>query len=785
MPRKTLILLTLILIALLAWAAPANAHANLTRSDPPANAALDTSPAEIRLWFTEPLEPDFSRVTLRDQTGAVIETPPAQTDADDPHQLALMPGALPDGLYTVAWRVVSAADGHATEGSFAFGVGVEAMPAAEQVAPAIDRRITAEGTLTRTLNFFSLSLLGGTAAFGLFTWRPALSGAVPAGDRRLGRIMLIGWLMLGVSSVLALLLQASIATGLPPLATLNDPMIGHLITDTRFGALWLIRMGLWLAVEIALLAAYHETIARRRLPPAERPDRARAQTRADAAILALCTGIALTISLYSHASAAQEPITAVSADWLHLTATGVWVGGLIAFFALLPLARRADPDARLTGRLVAQFSITARLCVAALIVTGVYAAYLHVGSIDALTTTHYGRALILKLILIAPLLAIAAVNLTLTARGLRQGHAIWAGRLRGLIGAEVALTLGVLVAVGAITSASPSRGVIALREAVDSPPPPTAYFEMQQPAAEAVEMVHLAIAPGIVGENEFFVTLFDADLAPIDDATLIRLRFNHLAQDLGQSELRAEPVGEGMYRATGSNLSLPGDWRVRMTIQRPGQFDTVVDFQPQIALDAPPPPAPLINAGVPLMGRAAAALLAGAGLIAVGGYALVSGRSSVAPARRIALGALPLLIGGLMIASGAQASAELSARTGEIGAVEAWSRPSRQGMTGIVYLTLENGTDRTDRLIGAFSPAAESVELHRSDYADDQARMSVLGGGIDLPPGARIDLASADLHLMLIDLHEDLTPGDIFPLTLRFASGLEHTVTVRVGEVGE
>jgi len=38
---------------------------------------------------------------------------------------------------------------------------------------------------------------------------------------------------------------------------------------------------------------------------------------------------------------------------------------------------------------------------------------------------------------------------------------------------------------------------------------------------------------------------------------------------------------------------------------------------------------------------------------------------------------------------------------------------------------------------------------------------------------------------MLIDLREDLDPGDTFPLTLRFASGLEITTAVRVGEVGE
>lgn len=109
---------------------------------------------------------------------------------------------------------------------------------------------------------------------------------------------------------------------------------------------------------------------------------------------------------------------------------------------------------------------------------------------------------------------------------------------------------------------------------------------------QTVDELHvmLTIMPGSVGENDFVVDLSTPTGEPVIDVSLIRLRFDH--QDLGQSELRIEPAANpeqqegGLYHITGANLSVPGEWRIRVTIARPDQYDTVVDFNPTIA--APP-----------------------------------------------------------------------------------------------------------------------------------------------------------------------------------------------------
>src|SRR5690606_25557157 len=95
---------------------------------------------------------------------------------------------------------------------------------------------------------------------------------------------------------------------------------------------------------------------------------------------------------------------------------------------------------------------------------------------------------------------------------------------------------------------------------------------------------HLTIEPGTVGENTFYVDLYDQESNTIiDDASLIRLRFESETDNLGESELRPTLQG-GRYVVQGANLSVAGDWQIRMTIQRPNEFDTVLDFEPSISL---------------------------------------------------------------------------------------------------------------------------------------------------------------------------------------------------------
>jgi len=119
MRSHRLVLLALALV--LAGATLAIAHAFLERADPRVGSTVHTPPAQVRLWFTESLEPSFSSLQVVSETGQRVDKGDAQVDPAAPKQLRVSLPPLAAGTYKVRWRVLSV-DTHVTEGTFSFTV---------------------------------------------------------------------------------------------------------------------------------------------------------------------------------------------------------------------------------------------------------------------------------------------------------------------------------------------------------------------------------------------------------------------------------------------------------------------------------------------------------------------------------------------------------------------------------------------------------------------------------------------------------------------------------------
>jgi methionine-rich copper-binding protein CopC len=103
--------------ACLAVGSPADAHAALEQANPRVGSTVATSPAEVRMWFSQALEPAFSGASIVEQA-----EPKAVVDPKDRKELVIpLIRPLPPGRYQVKWAVVSV-DGHRTEGDFRFTV---------------------------------------------------------------------------------------------------------------------------------------------------------------------------------------------------------------------------------------------------------------------------------------------------------------------------------------------------------------------------------------------------------------------------------------------------------------------------------------------------------------------------------------------------------------------------------------------------------------------------------------------------------------------------------------
>jgi copper(I)-binding protein len=112
-----------------------------------------------------------------------------------------------------------------------------------------------------------------------------------------------------------------------------------------------------------------------------------------------------------------------------------------------------------------------------------------------------------------------------------------------------------------------------------------------------------------------------------------------------------------------------------------------------------------------------------------------------------------------------------------------WSRPAAAGGNGAGYLSITNTGKAADRLMGATTPVAQRVDMHRSMEMNGMAMMHPVEGGLAIAPGATAEFAPGGYHLMLVGLKQPLTVGASFPVTLKFQKAGAVTVqfTVETG----
>lgn len=136
-------------------------------STPAAGSLLATAPTFVELQFSEPLEPE-SWAQVVDVQGQSVHQGSSQRVASDAYRLRVELPALPDGVYTIRWDVVSAADGHASRGTVAFAIGDETVAQPLVLPPVPDNPLApppVESVLIRWLTVCVLMLVGGALWF--------------------------------------------------------------------------------------------------------------------------------------------------------------------------------------------------------------------------------------------------------------------------------------------------------------------------------------------------------------------------------------------------------------------------------------------------------------------------------------------------------------------------------------------------------------------------------------------------------------------------------------------
>jgi copper transport protein len=388
----------LVVAAVVALAAPAAAfaHASIRGESPSYREELQMSPRQVTVHFDQTVDVLPNAIEVLAPDGRNLARPAHAITRG----IAAPVARLPRGGYTVRWKAMSN-DGHVVSGVYTFGVGVPAPPVMDAVGA---QGPTATEHVVRWLYFVGLALLVGGLGFELLVARVS-------GSRRFWWLVGAGAVVVLEVGVVAFLLRAEDALQLPFSSFLYGDL-SPISGGTRFGQAF-IAMELGFAF-VSALVFLGWLVERRALLWV-------------AFVLGL--GLASGLSLSGHSSATRAQSLA---DWLHLCAAMLWIGGLVQ----LALVDH-------TARAFRRFSRVATVCVAVLILAGTYLSIERFPALHDLWKTHYGHVLLVKLALVCFALAWGALHRFL-------GHGV-----RGSLWAESAVAMSVLLVAAVLVDSKP------------------------------------------------------------------------------------------------------------------------------------------------------------------------------------------------------------------------------------------------------------------------------------------------------------------------------------------
>lgn len=350
-------------------------HAVLLSSSPAEGSVLAHTPATVRVWFSEPVQLVGQSLTIFSPSGEAIEPGAVQVRGQE---ISMPFRASAEGTYLVNWHVISE-DTDPTSGSFTFSIGHPGGAWAGTVSDNASATGFWLQLLAHLLHFLGYALSFGALAFLRLIVYPTAPADRDALQQPTWRLVNLGMLILLLAEGAALIAQS---------ASLGRHAIFDLafivtILGSSFGRVLALRLGaalaLWVLVGIAQQGSQ----------------------RAVTLSLVLGGALAFIDSDASHAISSQMAWLALLATTLHITAMGVWLGGLMALLTLwrLPATKAYQ------NTLLLRFGSLALASVAELFLTGIVLSWLHLAQVADLFTTSYGRVLGIKaLALCLPLL---------------------------------------------------------------------------------------------------------------------------------------------------------------------------------------------------------------------------------------------------------------------------------------------------------------------------------------------------------------------------------------------
>jgi copper transport protein len=553
------------------------AHPVYVDSSPRAFQTVPSSPTEVNVFFSEPIELEYSSIRVLGPDGSAV-------DLNDPHNVegdtasigvTLQPD-LPEGEYTVTTSVLSAVDGHVVGETFTFGVGTAVQQQTSAGSQQQQQRdiLSPEESISRFPGMVGQVIVVGAAFATLWLWKPLakvpwLSNAISKTrisiDRNMMRLIIIGTGLVLASGVAMIVVQAiSINAGI-------SEAIG-----TQFGNVWLTRM-LQSSILMGIAVAVYRKLAKTKT----------IASRAEIySILILGLAVLVTSSLIAHA-AATEQAGPILLDFFHNAAASIWIGGLIllGFVAVPKILSIGDSMIKSAALsiLIPRFSTVVVTLLGIAVITGPVLLFTLESDLSLTVASVYGQILAIKLGLAGVMVALGAYSqfvvqkkavAIMVGRGAGGGDggatALHTDRLRHYgktLKAEAGVGIALLFMVSLMANGALPSGQFPAyeREELDAQAAfaaaPSTDFMTTLYTAEGT--IKLDINPFAVGQNTYKLSFFGQDGSNATGIESATIKLAHLERGIGPITIETTEQSDNVFSADAA-FSLPGIWHIEI-----------------------------------------------------------------------------------------------------------------------------------------------------------------------------------------------------------------------------
>jgi copper transport protein len=575
-----------IVVALFATSVPNSfAHPVYVKSTPQAFQTVAASPTAVNVFFTEPIELKYSKISVIGPDGSTVDKNDLHNVNGDTASLGVsLQSGLPDGTYTVSTRVLSAVDGHSVDNAFTFGVGLGTKLTGHAAEEQTQNLLSIPEVASRYPGMIGQVMIVGGVFATLWLWKPIsrvpwLSNAIEqkknAIDKTMVKFVIIGVILVLASGVAMIVVQANSIGG-----SIQDAIA------TKFGNVWLSRM-LQSAILAAIAFSVYRKVAKRNV---------NLQRSETLAILILGFAILVTSSLIAHAAATSQ-ISAIVLDFFMDAAAAIWIGGLmlLGFIAAPKILEIADEKVKATAisLLIPRFSIIVVTMLGIVAITGPLLMYSIESDLSLILASIYGKFLIIKLSLAGVMLGMGgysqfaiqkkAVSVVNSGHGGRGGGTSMI-QTRGpnlkhfgkFLKVEAAVGIGLLLMVTFMGNSSVPSGQF------------PAYENQKQLAAAAgngqtngtsgqtsslktdfaqtvyvddAGKIQLGISPFDVGQNNFKISFVGTDGKPVSSIQSATIKMTQTDKAIGPITVDTKKESDGVFTSN-ATFGVAGKWNV-------------------------------------------------------------------------------------------------------------------------------------------------------------------------------------------------------------------------------